>query len=205
MNPRLHILIADSSEIIRCGVSTLLQRISSLSMEISETNEISSISSVNNRRRIDIIIMSPSFLGMTHPNVIKQELGEQELKIIALQNSFNEPSVLQNYDHVISIYDSSLTIKDKISQLATQSDKQSQKKELSAREKEIIVCVVKGMTNKVIADTLSLSTHTVVTHRRNIASKLQIHSPSGLTIYAIVNKLVSLSDVKDSINEKDEE
>ena len=48
------------------------------------------------------------------------------------------------------------------------------------------------MTNREIADRLFLSTHTVITHRRNIARKLQIHSASGLTIYAIVNKLVEL-------------
>ena len=68
---------------------------------------------------------------------------------------------------------------------------------LSSREKEIITCVVKGMTNKEIADALYLSAHTVITHRRNIARKLQIHSPAGLTIYAIVNKLVELQDIKE--------
>ena len=67
---------------------------------------------------------------------------------------------------------------------------------LSQREKEIVACVVTGMTNKAIADKLFLSIHTVITHRRNIARKLQIRSPAGLTIYAIVNKLVSLEDVK---------
>lgn len=72
---------------------------------------------------------------------------------------------------------------------------------LSNREKEIIVCVVKGMTNKQIADTLYISTHTVITHRRNIASKLQIHSAAGLTIYAIVNKLVELSEIKELLND----
>ena len=71
---------------------------------------------------------------------------------------------------------------------------------LSAREKEIIVCVVKGLTNKEIADELCISTHTVITHRRNIASKLQIHSAAGLTIYAIVNKLVDLSEIKETIS-----
>ncbi|MEE1098606.1 MAG: helix-turn-helix transcriptional regulator [Alistipes sp.] len=74
---------------------------------------------------------------------------------------------------------------------------------LSQREKEIIVCVVKGMTNKQIADTLCISTHTVITHRRNIAAKLQIRSAAGLTIYAIVHKLVELNDVKQSIYNDD--
>ena len=52
------------------------------------------------------------------------------------------------------------------------------------------------MTNREIADRLFLSTHTVITHRRNIARKLQVHSASALTVYAIVNKLVELSDIQ---------
>ena len=68
--------------------------------------------------------------------------------------------------------------------------------QLSEREKDIIICVVQGMSNKEIAEHLYISVNTVITHRRNIARKLQIHSPAGLTIYAIVNHLVDISAVK---------
>lgn len=67
---------------------------------------------------------------------------------------------------------------------------------LSDREREVIVGVVQGLQNKEIADRLFISVNTVITHRRNIARKLQIHSPAGLTIYAIVNGLVDISSVK---------
>jgi regulator of cell morphogenesis and NO signaling len=67
---------------------------------------------------------------------------------------------------------------------------------LSDREKDVIVALVQGMANKEIADHLCISINTVITHRRNIARKLQIHSPAGLTIYAILNGLVDLSSVK---------
>ena len=67
---------------------------------------------------------------------------------------------------------------------------------LSEREKEIIVCITKGMSNKEIADHLFLSVHTVITHRRNISSKLQIRSTAGLIIYAIANKLVCIEDIQ---------
>ncbi len=67
---------------------------------------------------------------------------------------------------------------------------------LSDREKDIIVCVTKGMNNKEIADYLFLSVHTVTTHRRNISNKLQIHSTAGLIIYAIANKLVNIDDIQ---------
>lgn len=67
---------------------------------------------------------------------------------------------------------------------------------LSEREKDVVVCLVQGMANKQIADHLFISLNTVLTHRRNIARKLQIHSPAGLTIYAIVNNLVDISSIK---------
>lgn len=67
---------------------------------------------------------------------------------------------------------------------------------LSDREKDVIVALVQGMANKEIADHLCISINTVITHRRNIARKLQIHSPAGLTIYAIINGLVDISSVK---------
>lgn len=67
---------------------------------------------------------------------------------------------------------------------------------LGEREKDVIVALVQGMSNKEIADHLCISVNTVITHRRNIARKLQIHSPAGLTIYAIVNNLIDISAVK---------
>ena len=67
---------------------------------------------------------------------------------------------------------------------------------LSDREKDVVVCVVQGMQNKEIAEHLFISINTVITHRRNIARNLHIHSPAGLTIYAIVNGLVDISAVK---------
>lgn len=88
-----------------------------------------------------------------------------------------------------------------VERLAATGPRSAKPEPLSTREKEIIVCVVKGMTNKQIADALCISAHTVITHRRNIAAKLQIHSAAGLTIYAIVNKLVELSEIKDTLPE----
>ena len=67
---------------------------------------------------------------------------------------------------------------------------------LSKRERDIIRCIAQGKANKEIADELCISIYTVATHRRNICSKLGIHSPAGLTIFAIINHLVDINDVK---------
>lgn len=66
---------------------------------------------------------------------------------------------------------------------------------LGEREKEIICHIAKGLTNKQIADKLFISTHTVATHRRNICAKLDIHTSSGLTLYAIVHNLIEISEI----------
>lgn len=68
--------------------------------------------------------------------------------------------------------------------------------ELSEREKDVLIQLVRGLSNKEIADVLFISTHTVITHRKNIARKLNIHSTAGLTIYAIVNKLVDINTLE---------
>ena len=112
-----------------------------------------------------------------------------------------DAATLGAYDEVLSIYDSEDCVRRKIVQPADESPREERQEPLSVREREIVVCIVKGMSNKQIADTLCISTHTVITHRRNIVAKLQIHSPAGLTIYAIVNKLVDLSEIRDTITE----
>lgn len=71
-------------------------------------------------------------------------------------------------------------------------EKREGEEALSAREVEVIKHVAQGLSNKEIADTMCLSTHTVMSHRKNIARKLDIHSTAGLTIYAVVNGIVEL-------------
>lgn len=73
---------------------------------------------------------------------------------------------------------------------------QSENEQLSEREKDVVIGVVQGLTNKEIADKLFIAPNTVITHRRNISRKLQIHSTAGLTIYAIVNHLVDIGSVE---------
>ncbi|MBP3228424.1 MAG: helix-turn-helix transcriptional regulator [Bacteroidaceae bacterium] len=73
---------------------------------------------------------------------------------------------------------------------------QAKEETLSEREKDIVRCIVRGMTNKEVAEELFISVNTVLTHRKNIARKLSIHSVAGLTIYAIAGGLVNLDEVR---------
>ncbi len=67
--------------------------------------------------------------------------------------------------------------------------------ELSAREIEVLVLVVKGFINKEIADRLNIGLTTVISHRKNITEKLGIKSVSGLTIYAVMHGYVEADSI----------
>ena len=72
---------------------------------------------------------------------------------------------------------------------------QPETEELSEREKDVLVQVVRGLSNKEIADVLCISTHTVITHRKNIMEKLGVRSVSALTIYAVMNGYVDINKI----------
>lgn len=197
---RIHMLIAIPSIIIRSGLVSVLKRFKTLNIDIAEVSDLSDLASQLCRYKPDILFVDPSYIGIFSLNQIKNDCQCCTMKSIALLNTLTDKSSLQDYDEVISIFDSSDTIKQKITAIGKkENDSEILKNELSTREKEIVICVVKGMTNKQMADYLSLSAHTIMAHRRNISNKLQIHSPAGLTIYAIVNKLVDIYEVKNTI------
>ena len=199
-NAPLKIVIAEPSAIIRCGLETVLKRLPGFRFSLTEITHVDTLIETLRSDRPDILIINPSTPGHFGLEHIKQESGCPDMKCIALLYAVADSGLLRPYDEQISIYDSSDELKNKLEKLRTikkQGETEDEEQQaLSTREKEIVVCVVKGLTNREIADRLFLSTHTVITHRRNIARKLQIHSASGLTVYAIVNKLVELSEIK---------
>jgi DNA-binding CsgD family transcriptional regulator len=69
---------------------------------------------------------------------------------------------------------------------------------LSERELSILKLVATGNTNNEIAERLFISTHTVMTHRKNITRKLGIKTVSGLTVYAILNQHINMEEVQGS-------
>lgn len=67
--------------------------------------------------------------------------------------------------------------------------------ELTKREIEVLQLITKGYSNKEIADHLFVSTHTVISHRKNISEKTGIKSASGMTMYAILKKIIDVGDI----------
>ena len=90
--------------------------------------------------------------------------------------------------HMFLSEDDETVIGEKVaSLLETISSEKDIPGELSVRENEVLRLMVEGKINKEIADELSISINTVITHRKNITAKTGIKSVSGLSIYALMN------------------
>lgn len=197
-NETIRIAIAETSVIIRSGLTSALKRLPNLRVQPIEILSVEALSDCLRTQYPDILVVNPTFGDYFDVVRFREETAGKGVRVMALASALIDSSLLSKYDESISIFDDLETLAGKISRLQNiePTEEIENQDSLSQREKEIIVCVVKGMTNKEIAENLFLSIHTVITHRRNISKKLQIHSAAGLTIYAIVNKLVELADVK---------
>lgn len=197
MKTRIHIIIAETSDIIRNGLVHILHKFSNMDIDVAEIKDLSSIISQLKYNKPDILIIAPSNPALVSLPEFRNKINNPDLKIVALQNELTDKNILNNFDKTITVYDTEATIKNKLTQLINSNGKKDydKNKELSDREKQIITCIAKGWSNKEIAEKLFLSVHTVMTHRRNIVNKLDIHSASGLTIYAIVNNLISVDEI----------
>jgi len=197
----MKIAVAENSAIICSGVTSILKRLPDLRIQPFEVYSLESLKECLKMDKIDMLIINPAFGGFFDISKFRAEIIDAHIKIVALVSSYVDKVVLGKYDETLSVYDNNDVLYDKINRLQNSPEKKSEdgNELLSTREKEIVVCVVKGMTNKEIADNLFISVHTVITHRRNIAKKLQIHSPAGLTIYAIVNNLIEIGEVKKNL------
>lgn len=194
----INIIVAESSAIIRNGLIAVLKRLPNFNVQASEIVSMDALHHAMRNHEVDIAIINPVFCGWFNINEFKSLYAQTSVKVIAILSHLIDANALKDYDANISLFDSIETINDTVGKLMMMDevDGENEQESLSQREREIICYVVKGLTNKEIAENLFISVHTVITHRRNISKKLQIHSPAGLTIYAIVNKLVDIKEVK---------
>ena len=194
---KINIVIAEASPVLLAGFSNCLRKSNDIRAVITETSHKSTLSEIISKSSVDLLIINPAFGGVLNPDDLRKESINQKLKIFAIEIGRLNPQILSLYDDHLHVTDSLGTIISKIKNACEIKKENNEEKEtLSSREKEIVSYVVKGLTNQEIADKLFISIHTVITHRRNIARKLEIHSATGLTIYAIVNKIVDLSEIK---------
>ena len=187
----LHIVVADTSDIVRQGTAAILASLTGLRVTIHEASSPRQLSDMLASNIIEIVIVAPQLGDATN---WRKEWPAT--RFVALISSAVDSQTISQYDDHFSITDNATVIGAKISTLQHMSTNPTPEVEpLSQREKEVVVCAVKGMTNREIATHLGLSIHTIVTHRRNINHKLKVHNTPSLMIAALKQGIVTLDDL----------
>lgn len=187
------IVIASSSFIVCNGLSSILKEmyVGKRIVCVSSAPELNKLLQQNS---VALLLASPDMLVKTSKNLLKQ------LQLIKLID--NRPEYMETNppnDEILYLDDEESAILRILKRNLALMDKNNDgsgkaETELSERELDIVREVALGKTNKEIADKLFISTHTVITHRKNITRKLGIKTVSGLTVYALLNKLIKMGD-----------
>lgn len=199
---RYNVGILSPSHIVTSGLCSLQEQIKEMAFTFISLNDNDIKSQITKHHLVAVIAdpLSKSFHQLIE--LRNENEKSKSIPLITISSSLLPNDLSEIADARLSIYDSPATIIQTIQSLVSShvNEVEDARTDLTPREKEIVVGIVKGLSNKEIAQEINVSVNTVMTHRRNIASKLQIHSPAGLTIYAIVSKLVSIDDIKYTIN-----
>lgn len=190
----VRILIADGSYIITSGFSSLFEQMKeSTNVEVVSTGG-ECIEAIE-RNLPDIILLGASLLTELESDKLKVLL-KKEVQVLYL---FNMPLPSDVPSNQLSIIQSKAKLLDRLQNVLqnvqSKKDEELETEELSPREKSILKCVALGLTNKEIGEKEFISTHTVISHRKNITRKLGIKTVSGLTVYAIINNIIEMNDI----------
>ncbi len=189
-----HVLVAENLPIVRNGLISLLEHVTDKHIHTVSVQSKQSLRNLSAVRCFDFLFISPRFDGGF--DIAEFRHNNPGTSCIAIISDLSMMTNLESYHGYISIYDPAEKIVQAIEDNKAKSIHETSRNIpddiLSSREKEILANLVKGLSNKEVGDRLCLSVYTVMTHRRNICRKLKIHSLSGLTIYAIANKLIDM-------------
>jgi len=182
------IIIVHSSEIVRKGLETILK--SSFAGEIVTLSSLDLAATKTGEYEKVVIFYESKY----YPEIKKLKVQVAQLIAIA-ENPGAKPE--NEYESFITLDSTEPEILKwvKDTGIPESRDEGKEGDELTTREREVLQLVARGFSNKMIADKLFISTHTVISHRKNITDKIGIKSISGLTVYAILNRLIDTAEI----------
>lgn len=191
------VFVIHNSEIVRKGIVAILR--SYFNFEYVQYAEIKDLKPKEDEFENGLLFIFLELADSIDLSAIHKLREKNTVKIIGICRSKIESKNIHGFTNCISLNSESKDIIDIISSVLKETEKTTSKKndgdELSVREKDVLQLVALGNSNKEIAEKLFISIHTVISHRKNITEKLGIKSISGLTVYAILNKLIDTNSI----------
>ena len=185
------IFIVHNSDIFRKGLNVIVRNYFNLEItQLHSLNELTAFTHIKNA----YILVFAEIANEKELNLIYRLKTSNNVHIVKINSDNETLSQLSGIDQSISINSTNEDIRAKVSQfinsVGNNTDEKVENGELTSREKDVLELVAFGHSNKDIAEKLFISIHTVISHRKNITEKLGIKSISGLTVYAILNKVI---------------
>ncbi len=187
---RKYIAIIEPSDVIYEGIHNVIMK-NIRNCFIDRFEQIEELEESILKQAYDIIFINPRYIENRNKEFNKLRNIAKNTHWIAIVYSFIDNETASKFSYIYKITDD-------ISQLVSSifennQDAYQQGKELSDREIDVLKLLIEGFSNKEIADKLFISTHTVISHRKNIVHKTGIKSLPGLTVYAITKNISSIS------------
>ncbi|MFA6766904.1 MAG: response regulator transcription factor [Parabacteroides sp.] len=195
---RYKIILIEPSPIVTSGLTEALKQTGEFVVTHTFNDTSGGMEAKIKTEVPDIVIIDPVIINYTERSSIRSFLGiPSDTALVAMVCGPYDDNATHAFDGCLSLYDSPAQIIRKLHESLTSigHTPRTEHNGLTARERSILTAVAQGKSNKEIADEFNLSIYTVVTHRKNISRKLGIKSISGLTVYAIMNKLIDMRDI----------
>lgn len=199
MSRQINIIAIETSPLISEGLSGILNK-SGIHCRLSVAASLDEAELLQAKKRHDLIIINPIFFNNSTKlfHTIKSKF--ERVKWVGLIYALYDQEIISMFDALITASDTLSSVTDTLTKLLDEENdaEQSTLQEiLTGREIDVLKLLATGHANKEIADKLNISIHTVITHRKNISQKTGIRTVSGLTIYAVTQKLISIDTIRD--------
>jgi len=193
---KITVILIERSYLLRSGIEELLKEFQGIYLaEIYDGTEKNLVKKINTLKP-DCVIVNPKAITDSLNTFIRSL--NNGATVIGLISGNTADHIKSRFANTLHIKDGKHELMNSLSQIIghKKSKKASDKNQpLTERELTILKHITLGLTNQEVAEKLFLSVHTVMTHRKNITKKLGIKTVSGLTVYALLNKVIDIQDI----------
>lgn len=215
----ISVLIADKNYLSRLGLYTLLSNSANFEVDYTEDENFESLVASIKKNKPKILVLDFQSLNFSAKQISILTKSFKRLQVLAITDYMSRAEMQSALDSGVRSYLLKECDKEEIIEalhatyngerflcgkvayfLANSQDLEVMRPELDKvsceglgitdRELDVIRLISEGLSNKLIADKLELSTHTVNTHRKNIMNKLSIPNTAGIVMFAVKNKLL---------------
>ena len=217
---KIRVLVADDHPVVRKGLQFCLAKRDRLKV-VGEAADGDEALKRCRELQPDVVLMDismPRMNGLAVTELIRKEIPNVKVLVLSVHNNRDYIfRIIQAGAHgylsketapddllkaIEAVYEGGTCFSSEIAraalkQIISSGGKKDPFSQLTDREKEVLILIAQGQTNKEIACHLGIGVRTIESHRDRIMRRLDIHSTAGLTKFAIANGMVSLEGAED--------